>query len=777
MINVVKRDGTKVPYNPERINSFLDFVCEGLNCHPSEIALNANLSIYDGISTVDINAALVESAQNLITVDTPDYAIAAARIVMCNLRKEVYGDFEPLDLYTIVKDNISIGVYDPIILEKYTKEEIDELDDYIDHYRDFNFSIAGARELESKYMSKNVLTGQYFETPQVAYMLIAAMYFIEDPGNKKWSRIALVKRMYDMMSLGIWNTPTPHTARLRTPTRAFSSCVLLSCGDSIPSISETSTAARRYATLGAGIGVDVSSLRGRGSPIRNGLAMNTGALYHSKAIEESALSCSQGGGIRKGSLTFNWWGLHKDIEEIFTYKNNMKKDSESIKHSDHTIFMNGHILSAAARDEDIYLFDPNSSKPLYKAFYSGDMNRYMDEYNKAVSDGTYTSKISARSYMNIFESERMGTGRMYLAFADNINRSSMFDSDKYPVTQSNLCVEIVLPTKPLDRIYDIKTKTYTQEGLIALCNLGGINWGSIDSPEEFEEIAYVGLRAIDNILSYQEHPFPAAEEHNELFRPVGIGITGFAYWLAKNDLKYSNCYETLDTWMQHFSYAIISASNQLAEERGPCKGWKDTKWSKGILPFDHTTKFYEDWMPHEDKLDWDTLRAKLVNTGIRNASLMALFPAETSAKISGSGTTSGIEPIRELIIQRGGKNKQAKFVVPELARLKDKYERVWDFKDNSAYIRTCGVFQKYVDQAISVNTYYDKTNYPNNKIPQSVVNSDIYLHYNLGGKTLYYNNNLDGQKEHIMDSSDVIKSDITIIADIDDDDDCVACKL
>ena len=776
-INVIKRGGKIVPYNPERINTFLEFVCDGLdNVSVSEIALNSGLMIHDGISTSDINKALLESAHNLISEDNPDYAIVAGRILVCDIRKEVYGDFEPLDLLSIIKDNTALGWYDSQILEKFSEEEINELNDYIDHDRDLMYSISGMREWESKYLIKNASTSQKFESPQVSYMLVSMMYFIDDKGDGVTDRIGFIKEMYDLLSLGYWNIPTPHLARLRTPTRAFSSCVLLPVGDDIESISEASVAARRYATLGAGLGVDVSRLRSRNAPIRGGVAINTGALYHSKSIEEAALSCSQGQ-TRKGSLTFNWWGLHKDIEEILTYKNNMKKDSESMKHSDHTIFINGFILDAVRNNQELHCFDPNDVPELYKSFYSDNDEWFLREYKKAVESDLPRSIINARTYWDSLISERFNTGRVYIAFADNINKQSMYKNDKYQITQSNLCMEIVLPTEPIRKVYNSETETYTQEGLIALCNLGGVNFGAVDKPEDLLRIVKVGHRALDNLLSYQEHPFPAARRHNELFRPLGIGITGLAYWMARHDLNYSNCYHDLDKWMQYFSYAAINASIELAKERGKCLGYEDTKWSEGKLPMDMVNDYYEKFMPHINHVDWDSLRAKLSKYGIRNASLLAMFPAETSAKVSGSGTTNGIEPIRELLIAKGGKNKRAIFVVPELKRLKNKYDRVWDNLDNTSLIKTYGVIQKYTDQAISCNTYYNKSNYPSGKIPNEIINYDIFLHNALGGKTLYYNNNYDGQSQSFMDGKDIISGgDVTIVTSSDEDD-CESCKL
>lgn len=775
---VVKRNGLKVEYNPEKINKFLEFVCDGLDASMSDIAMNSDLLIYDGITTDNINKALRDSAESLISENNPDYAIVAGRILMSDLRKKAYGDFTPDSLLSIIKENTYLGMYTEDLLANYTEEEIEYLDTLIDHDRDFNFSISGALEWEKKYLVQNRATGTYFETPQISYMCVAMMYFLNE--NKLYSkeeRLQYVAKAYKYLSEGVWNIPTPHLARLRTPTRAFSSCVVIKTGDSIDSISAVDMAARRYATLGAGLGIHTGDLRGKLSPIRNGAAINTGALYHAQSIERAALSCSQGG-VRKGSITFHWHGLHKDFLDTVSYKNSARPDADSMKHSDHAIWINGFILHKIRNNEDIYLFDPPEVPKLWKLFYSSKLSEFAKEYNRCVADPKI-NKIAVPSsrYIELLVAERIGTGRVYIGFADTLNEKSTYNEDKYPIFSSNLCMEIALPTADLEFKYDSTTEKYDIDGLIALCNLGGINWGAVNSPDDFYDIADVMMNAIDNILSYQEHPFGAAKRHNNLFRPIGLGITGFAYWLAKNNLSYNNNYELTDYWMQTYSHAVIKASIELAKKRGPCEGWTDTKWAECILPLDIRKPALEDIIPHKEYYDWDKIRNEVKKYGVRNASMIALFPAETSAKISGSGTTNGIEPVRALIQSKGGKETVAKFTVPELIRLKDKYDIVWDWKNNEGYIKTVAVLQKYTDQAISANTYTNRKNFSNDKVPVTSIINELYLAYAYGLKTLYYNNNQDTMDVSLYNGDSQTKAEVVEPVASQEEEHCESCSL
>ncbi len=774
-MQVLKKNGVSVPYDVSKINSFLELITEGIeNVSMSDIIMNSNILLYDGISTSQINSIFIKSAENLITEDTPNYDLVAGRILMSEIRKSAYGDFDPDDLYEIVTRNVLIGRYDPELLIHYTKEEFDHFDMFIDHDRDLQFSIAGVREWEDKYLVKDKKSNQFFESPQVSYILMAMSTFMYDQGNEKYSRSDLVKLRYEHLSLGYVNSPTPQSAGLRTSTRNYSSCVLIEAHDSIDGISAVERVAKKYATLKAGLGIGVQGLRATNQPIRNGEAINTGVLPHAKSIELSATSCSQGG-IRKGSCTFNWLGWHLDFEDIVRYKNGAKLDDDSMKHSDHSILINEYLWTRALNNEDIWLFSPEQVPDLYNSFFLGDNAIFEKLYLEAIDmPGIAKKKIPATEWIFPIVTERFGTGRIYLLMMDNTNKYSPFIPELAPVRMSNLCVEINQHTEPLKYVTK-EDGSETIEGLIALCNLGGINFGLINNIKDLEEICMVTVRAIDNLLDLQYYPFEAARLHNELYRPMGIGITGLAYWLAKNDLTYSNCYELLDEWVDFWSYSIIKASMELSREKGACKGFKSTKWSQGILPVDNYAKAVDEIYKSPERDHWNYIRENIQEYGIRNATLMAIMPSETSAKISGRGTTNGVEPIRDFIVQKGGKSSKGKFVAPELSTLKDKYDLVWDWTGCTQLIQTYAIIQKYTDQSLSANTYYGKNKFPGGKIPVKTIIKDITLAIKYGLKSLYYNNNDDDNTE--LFNGNMIVSPQQEVTLYDDDNDCESCKL
>ena len=774
-MQVLKKNGVSVPYDVSKINSFLELITEGIeNVSMSDIIMNSNILLYDGISTSQINSIFIKSAENLITEDTPNYDLVAGRILMSEIRKSAYGDFDPDDLYEIVTRNVLIGRYDPELLIHYTKEEFDHFDMFIDHDRDLQFSIAGVREWEDKYLVKDKKSNQFFESPQVSYILMAMSTFMYDQGNEKYSRSDLVKLRYEHLSLGYVNSPTPQSAGLRTSTRNYSSCVLIEAHDSIDGISAVERVAKKYATLKAGLGIGVQGLRATNQPIRNGEAINTGVLPHAKSIELSATSCSQGG-IRKGSCTFNWLGWHLDFEDIVRYKNGAKLDDDSMKHSDHSILINEYLWTRALNNEDIWLFSPEQVPDLYNSFFLGDNAIFEKLYLEAIDmPGIAKKKIPATEWIFPIVTERFGTGRIYLLMMDNTNKYSPFIPELAPVRMSNLCVEINQHTEPLKYVTK-EDGSETIEGLIALCNLGGINFGLINNIKDLEEICMVTVRAIDNLLDLQYYPFEAARLHNELYRPMGIGITGLAYWLAKNDLTYSNCYELLDEWVDFWSYSIIKASMELSREKGACKGFKSTKWSQGILPVDNYAKAVDEIYKPPERDHWNYIRENIQEYGIRNATLMAIMPSETSAKISGRGTTNGVEPIRDFIVQKGGKSSKGKFVAPELSTLRDKYDLVWSWTGCTQLIYTYAIIQKYTDQSLSANSYYGKNKFPGGKIPVKTIIKDITLAIKYGLKSLYYNNNDDDNTE--LFNGNMIVSPQQEVTLYDDDNDCESCKL
>lgn len=757
VINVKKKSGVIEEYNPDKIHAFLDYVCEGIsNVSISDIEMKSRLFVADGITTVDINASLVNAAEGLISIETPNYDLVAGRIIISDIRKQVYGGIHPWSLLDIIKKNVSMGVYDPAILDNYTEEDINTIDSFIHHERDMNISIAGAREWVKKYLCRHRGDNIFYESPQIAYVLISMCLFMED---KEEGRLDNIKTMYDMFSTGFWNIPTPILAGMRTPTRSFASCVLIEAGDSINSISAVETTAKRFATLKAGLGISTARLRSRGALIRNGDAINTGGLYHAQSIESSTLSVSQGG-IRKGSITFSWLSWHYDFEEMINFRNTAKPQEESMQHSDHSFAINGYIYQRALKGQDIYLFDPADTPELLDAFYSSDVEKFKELYELSIGkEGVRQRRMAASTWISLLIGQRMSTGRIYIQNIDNCNSHSPFLEEVAPVRMSNLCQEIMQHTEPLETLefQDVDgNRVYTMEGLIALCNLGGINVARYQELtragvgiSELERMIQVAVRGMDNLLDYQYYPVDPAKKHNEMYRPLGIGLTGLAEWLARKGFTYSNCYEELDTLVEEISFMITKASCLLAVERGTPAGYMNTKWSKGILPIDTYKKNVDKITPNNPKKDWNTIREMLTTTGIRNTTLMAIMPAETSAKVSGRGTTNGVEPIRSLISYKGGKDTKSKFVAPHCDTVADQYDMVWTWTSTRGLIDTYAVIQKYVDQGISVNTYYNKSNFPGGMIPGSTVLEDLIYAYKMGIKTVYYNNNNDSLSSDI----------------------------
>ena len=336
--------------------------------------------------------------------------------------------------------------------------------------------------------------------------------------------------------------------------------------------------------------------------------------------------------------------------------------------------------------------------------------------------------------------ERKDTGRIYLQNVDHANTHSPFDEKIAPVKMSNLCAEIDLPTVPLKDVND-------EDGRIALCTLSAINWGNVKSPHDFEKMCKLAVRGLDALLSYQGYPIKAARKATEEFRPLGIGIINFAYFLAKNDVGYNDpeALTLVDEYAEAWSYYLIKASADLAEEQGACTRWNDLKSAQGRLPIDTYKQDVDELVKHQERMPWNDLREQIKRTGQRNATLMALMPAETSAQISNA--TNGIEPPRSFVSVKGSKHGQLKQVVPEYRRLKNRYDLLWDHKGPEGYIKLCGVLQKYIDQGISVNTSYNPQHYEDEKIPMSLMLQHLLMCYKYGLKQLYYFNTYDGQGE------------------------------
>jgi len=767
-IQVTKRDGSKEDIDLDKLHKVVFYACDGINgVSPSQVEIKSHLHFYNGITSSDIQETLIKSASELIDEDSPNYQWVAGRLIVYHIRKNVYGSFEPCHIKELIERNVEEGWYDPALLEDYSADEWNELNDYIKHDRDENFTYAAMEQWRGKYLVQNRVTGEIKETPQMSYMLIAATLFADYPPE---TRLKWVKDYYDAVSNFDISLPTPVMAGVRTPQRQFSSCVLIETGDSLDSINATTSSIVKYVSQKAGIGIGAGSIRALGSPIRKGDAYHTGVVPFYKMFQAATRSCSQGG-VRNGAATLYYPIWHYEVEDLLVLKNNKGVEDNRVRHMDYGVQFNKLMYERLISGGDITLFSPSDVPGLYEAFFA-DQDKFKELYERAERNTRLRKKtVKALELFSQFMGERKDTGRIYLMNVDNANTHSSFKQEVAPVRQSNLCCEIDLPTKPLNDFND-------PDGEIALCTLSAINWGNIKKPKDFKRICKLAVRGLDALLSYQHYPVIAAKMATMGRRPLGVGIINLAYWMAKNGMTYSEPnLEMIDEYAEAWSYYLIKASAELAQEQGACL-WNDqTKYSDGILPIDTYKRDVDELVPHVERMNWDGLRGMLQETGIRNSTLMALMPAETSAQISNA--TNGIEPPRSLVSVKQSKHGVLKQVVPGIHHLKNKYELLWDQHSPEGYLKIMAVLQKYIDQGISVNTSYNPQHFPDEKIPMSNMLQHLMMFYKYGGKQLYYFNTYDGAGEIDVDKMDQsaninIEEQITINGE---DEACESCVI
>lgn len=768
-INVIKRDGTVEAFDLEKFHKVCQWACEGITgVSPSTLELKTGIQFHDKIKTAFIMDATIKAAADLISEETPNYQYVASRLINFKLRKEVYNHHLPCSIFAHVNHVVDQGFYDKKLLEWYSEDDYKVMDTFINHERDFNIVYVGMEQWRGKYLVKNRITKQIYETPQMAYMLIAATLFHDYPVE---ARLKWVKNYYDAISLFDISLPTPILAGVRTPQRQFASCVLVSSDDSLDSINATASAVVKYAAQKAGLGIGASRIRAINSPVRNGDTAHTGVVPFIKYFQAALKSCAQGG-IRMSSGTLNLLCWHLEIEDLLVLKNNKGIEENRARHLDYCIHFSRLFYERLVEGKNITLFSPHDVPEVYKAFYEN-QDLFKELYEKAERNTRLRKKsIPAVELFSKFLQERKDTGRVYLMNVDHANDHSSFRSDRAHVEMTNLCVEITLPTKPLTSIED-------EDAEIATCILSAVNWGRIREPKDFERVCTLAVRGLDAIIDYQHYPVKAAANFTLNRRALGVGIINLAYWLARNDLNYSSIdsdglakvHEFAEAW----SYYLIKASVDLAREKGPCQKYQDTKYYQGIFPINTYKREVEELVKPVYYMDWKTLHADLLTYGIRNSSLMALMPAESSAQLSNA--TNGIEPPRALVSIKQSRDGVLKQVVPEYRRMKNKYDLLWDQKNCDGYIKICAVLQKFIDQSISLNLSYNPKYYDEEKIPMSELFRHMLMCYRYGIKTLYYCNVNDGAGEVEVkpETKPVINNDTG--SDSQDESDCSACKI
>ena len=759
-INVKKRNGRGIePLNIDKVHEMVGHACEGLSgVSESQVEIQSGIQFYDGITTDEIQQILINSANNLITLDNPNYQFVASRLLLFALRKQLFHKLwdHPTFMFH-VKKCVDKGVYDKQFLDDYTPAEIDKLNLMIDHERDYLFTYAGLRQVIDKYLVQDRSTGDIFETPQFMYMMIAATLFRNYP---KETRLTYVKKYYNAISKHLINIPTPVMAGVRTPLRQFASCVLVDSDDTLPSIFSSDMAIGRYVAQRAGIGINAGRIRGINSKIRGGEVQHTGVIPFLKKFEATVKCCTQNG-VRGGSATVHFPIWHQEIEDIIVLKNNKGTEDNRVRKLDYSIQISELFYKRFINNDDITLFSPHDAVDLYGAFGGPDFDALYEKYEK---DKTIKKKkIKAQDLFTAILKERAETGRIYIMNIDHCNTHSSF---KDPIYMSNLCQEITLPTVPLQHI--------DGGGEIALCILSAINLGNIKYIDDLESLCDLTVRALDEIIDYQKYPVLAAEQSTKTRRSLGIGYIGLAHYLAKCKVKYDDkdAYKIIDETTEAFQYYLLKASNELAKEKGKCVLFHRTKYADGILPIDTYKKDVDDIVKRKLSYDWEKLRKDIKTFGLRHSTLSAQMPSESSSIVSNA--TNGIEPPRDYLSVKKSKKGPLKQIVPGFPYLKNNYTLLWDKQTKEGYINIVSIMQKYFDQAISGNWSYNPEHYENNEVPISEMARDLLNTYKYGWKTSYYHNTYDSK----TDGDEEQKLEPLVQPEIlTDEEDCEACKI
>ena len=760
-ISVKKRNGRGTePLDLNKIHVMVEEACKDISgVSASQVEMNAELALYNGITTSDIQENLIRSASDLISLDNPNYQFVAARLLLFSLRKSIYHRLhDQPSLIDQINYGITKGVYDDAILNYYTEEEISTLDGFIDHDRDLKFTYAGLRQVFDKYLVQDRSSGKVYETPQFMYMLIAMTIFHAYPQE---TRLSYVKRYYEAISKHLINIPTPIMSGVRTPIRQYASCVLVESDDSLDSIFASDMAIGYYTSQRAGIGINAGRIRALGSRIRDGEVQHTGVIPFLKKFEATVRCCTQNG-VRGGSATVHFPIWHKEIEDILVLKNNKGTEDNRVRKLDYSIQISKIFYERFISGGDITLFSPHDVPGLYNSFGT---DSFDDLYIRYESDETIEKKtIPAQELFLALVKERAETGRIYIMNIDHCNTHSSFN---VPVYMSNLCQEITLPTKPLNHIDD-------EDGEIALCILSAINVGKIRQLGDLEELCNLSVRALDELIDFQGYPIKAAEKATKARRSLGIGFIGLAHYLAKHGEHYNDttALKLVHELTEAFQYNLLKASSTLASEKGACDKYNETKYSNKLLPIDHYKKDIDSLYEPEYKCDWESLRQLINENGLRNSTLSAQMPSESSSVVCNA--TNGIEPPRNYLSIKKSKKGTLKQIVPSYSSLKNNYTLLWDMESMDGYLNIMAVIQKFFDQSISTNTSYNPQHYDNSEVPASVLIGDLLKSYSLGIKTLYYQNTYDGKGDEEITEQE-IKEELEELLSLTDD--CDSCKL
>ena len=746
--------------NIEKIHEMVSYATEDLKgVSASQVEMSSGLQFYDGMTTEEIQLILIKSSADLISLEHPNYQYVAARLLLFTLRKKLFHRlWDHPHLYGHLKRCVTRGVYDKDIFSWYEKKDFDRMEYWLKHDRDYLFTYAGLRQVIDKYLVQDRTTGKVFETPQFMYMMIAATVFAKYP---RQTRMTYVKKYYDAISTFKINIPTPVMAGVRTPMRQYASCVLIDVDDTLPSIFASDMAIGRYTAQRAGIGINVGRIRAINSRIRNGEVTHTGLIPFLKKFETTVKCCTQNG-VRGGCATVHFPIWHKEIEDLIVLKNNKGTEDNRVRHLDYSVQISKLFYERFIKNQDITLFSPDDVPDLYKSFGTKDFD---DLYVKYEDSKVSKKRINAQTLFFSILKERAETGRIYIMNIDHANEHSAFKSQ---VKMSNLCQEITLPTDPIQHI--------DGHGEIALCILSAINIGTLEKIKDLKEICDLSVRALDEIIDHQDYPVKAAEISTRRRRSLGIGYIGLAHYLAKKGVKYDDkrACEEVNKLTEAFQYFLLESSNNLAKEKGKCEYFERTKYSDGILPIDTYKKDVDKIVNKKLRYDWEDLRKRIKEDGLRHSTLSAQMPSESSSVVSNE--TNGVEPPRDYLSVKKSKKGPLKQIVPDYRKLKKNYTLLWDMKNNDGYIKIIAIMQKYFDQGISGNWSYNPEHYEDNQVPVSEMTKDLLNTYKYGWKTSYYHNTYDGKSEEEPQHNIGVYDNVPETKKKDDED-CEACAI
>lgn len=745
-IIVIKRDGRKQSYDPSKMRNACMWACDGKDFMADELIRDTEIKLHKEIHIKDMFQQIIITAVNKISMLQPMWEDVAAKLELMKIYKET-ANISKATEYPHLKDVLAKGIehkiYDRKTVSRYSAEEIEQINAAIVPDRDQIFNYKGLVTFFDKYCMNYTKTKK-LELPQHAYMRVALALMVDER-----NRVQRVIEEYNELSQHNFTRATPIMLNALTVGQQLSSCVLNTLDDDSHSILDTGKNLGIYSKFKGGTALDISAMRAKGGYIEGTQGYSSGPVPFMKFYESIMKAWNQGG-KRPGALAiyFNWW--HLDASDILSLKSNGGTDENRARGLQYAIKLNDYFIDAVIEDKDITLFDPKDTPELLGKF--GD--DFVQTYKAYETKTTVRKKVvNARELWEKIFKERSETGNIYLFHEENVNRTTMLN--RY-IGSSNLCTEIVLPSRPskaqdeeLVTMEDNEKriiKRYTA-GEIALCNLSSVNaekWFYMSEEQKWQTIRTM-VRGLDNTVDVANYPVKEGKNSNLMYRYLGIGILNQTNYLAlkKIIIDTQESAEEQDALWDELSYMIISVSCELAIEKGKFEKFYETDWSKGILPIHKANKNAFNLTKREIDWDkWSDLADRVKTFGIRNAQLMAIAPTATSGKAVNS--IESTEPVHDFFYKEEG-TITVPTVVPNFRKNNAYYKRAFDC-DQYALLKNAAVRQKWIDQAQSVNVYIKK---PDSLLEMTKLH--IYGFKN-GMKTFYYLKQMKESEDYTCES-------------------------